>query len=607
MKKGLKFIALMLTVCLCMSLFAGCKKETTSSGLEKLGLEVWNTQGTDYTPTALAKNHHLKNWLEEKTGVYIEDIYGNGGSQWDPKLTKIIASGNIPDIVLCGAGQGGAHFKKLDQLKKLVKLSPEMLKEHAPNLWKKTPASYWKALEDEEGNIMGIPYSAPPSIEVVSGATEEDMQFLADNALQFENDVMYLKDACFWIRDDILKDIYPQARSYDELVARMEEVNRPIGDELLDIPIYSTQDFVDFFYKVRDNKYTVDGKPVYAFGYTGGDNWVGLNWFGADMIGYKGHNYSSTWNASEQKIEIPLMHEAVKEAGKIQNQMIADKVIDPESLVNTTALYKEKVMNGQYAVVVMSFLGTGNIINEELKAAGKDFQFRPFITQVPALEQYPAYKEEALWNSAFCMLNTLTDEEVIRVLEWVDIQFTDEYEKAYYWGPEEAGLYEETEDGKLVFKNEVYNDYFINGIGKLEADDREGLGLPVSHLGIRPTTVSVWDPRTMHRKLIYYPNTSSGFKFPYDSEHVTSVKLHPASQIWDARYADLPEVVAFWNERSKWESKFTMALAAEPKDFETKWQEAVDTVNSIVKLEDLENAMTEVAKPLADEIANRAE
>ncbi len=607
MKKGFRLIALMLTITMCLALFAGCKKETTSGGIEKLGLVVWNTQGTDYTPEPLAKGHLLKDWLEEKTGVFIEDIYGNGGSQWDPKLTKIIASGNIPDIVLCSAGQGGAHFQKLDQLGKLVKFTPEMLKKYAPNLWEKTPASYWSALTNEDGQILGIPYNAPPSIDVISGATEEDMEFIANSSLQFENDVMYLKDACFWVRDDILKDIYPDARSYDELVALMEERNEPIGDELLDIPVYSTDDFVDFFYKIRDNKYTSNGTPVYAFGYTGGDNWVGLNWFGADMIGYKGHNYSATWNAKEQKIEIPLMHEAVKEAGRIQNQMVADKVIDPESLVNTAALYKEKAMNGNYAVVVGSFLGTMNAINDELEKSGVDFRFRPFITQVPALEQYPAYKEEALWNSAFAITNTLTEEEVIKVLKWADIQYTTEYEKAYYWGPEEAGLYEETEDGKLIFKDKKYNDYFIDDTIDLEKDDRQGLGLPTSYLNLRPTSVSVWDARVMHRKLIYYPNTSSGFKFPYDSEHVTSVALHPASQIWDARYASLPEVISFWNERSKWESKFTMALAAEPKDFEKKWQEAVDTVNAIVKVEDLEAAMTKVAKPLAEEIANRAE
>ncbi len=606
MKKGLKVVALMTALIMCASLFAGCNEsKKTASGLEKLALEAWYTQGTDWTYDPVLSDHLLADWLLEETGVFIEDMYGNGGSQWDPKLTKIIASGNIPDLVICGAGQGGAHFKRLDELKKLYKLTPEMLKEYAPNVWKKTPESYWNALTDDEGYIMGIPYMAPPSEEVVNGATEEDIDFIDKTALTHETDVMYIKDACFWIRDDILKQFYPNAKSYDELCALLEERQEPIGDDVLDIPIDSTEEFVDFLYDIKDANIKEDGQTVYAFGYAGGDNWVGLNWFGADMMGYKNHNYSSTWNAKEQKIEIPIAHETVRETGKIQNQMIADKVIDPESLVNTSALYKEKVMNGNYAIVAMSFLGSGNDVNKELESAGKSFRFRPFITQVPNLEQYPAYREEALWNMSLGLTTELTDEEVKRVLNWIDVQFTDEFEKAYYWGPEEAGLYEETEDGKLVFKDKLFNDYFIHGTVDIEKKDRKGLQQKVTLAQIRPTTVSVWDPRTMHRVVLYKPNTSSGFKFTSDSVHVQNVKLHPASQVWDARYSEIPEVVAYWNNRSQWESAFTKALAADPKDFDKKWDEALKILNDIVNVEDLENAMTEVAKPLAEEIANR--
>ena len=43
-----------------------------------------------------------------------------------------------------------------------------------------------------------------------------------------------------WIRR-YFENVLSEAKSYNELVALLEERNEPIGDELLDIPIKSTQ------------------------------------------------------------------------------------------------------------------------------------------------------------------------------------------------------------------------------------------------------------------------------------------------------------------------------------------------------------------------------
>ena len=37
--------------------------------------------------------------------------------------------------------------------------------------------------------------------------------------------------------------IYPEAKSYDEINAILKEKQAPVGEELLDIPIYSQEDF----------------------------------------------------------------------------------------------------------------------------------------------------------------------------------------------------------------------------------------------------------------------------------------------------------------------------------------------------------------------------
>ena len=60
--------------------------------------------------------------------------------------------------------------------------------------------------------------------------------------------------------------------SYDEIIALLEEKQAPIGDEIMDIPIHTTEEFIDFMYKIRDLNKTENGKKVYAFGYAGDGN-----------------------------------------------------------------------------------------------------------------------------------------------------------------------------------------------------------------------------------------------------------------------------------------------------------------------------------------------
>ncbi len=612
MKKTNRILSLTLAALTTVGMFAGCKKEQKTelpsdgpyTPTNQLQLTIWETQGTDYSPTEQPKENLVENWLEEKTLVEIKNIYGNDGGQWDSKLSKLVAGNTLPHIVHCGGYQGPAHFAKLNQLGQVWELTPEMLQKYAPELWKRTPSKYWEQMK-VDGKILGIPYGFPESREIYTNATDEEYEFIANLKPRNVTDVTYQPNDCFWIRDDILKDIYPEAKSYDELCKALEEKGAPLEDELLDIPIKSTEEFVDFLYKIKEKGYKEHDKTVYAFGYNGGDNWVGLSWFGADMCGYKNHNYASTWNKNTQRIEIPIAHDVIKEAAKLENQMINDNVIDPESLAHTLSQYREKVYNGQYAIIAPSYVGSTTTINKQLEADGKNFRFRPFITQIPAQKDYPAYKEEASWANSICLLKTLSEEQVAQVLNWINTQYTDEFEQVRYWGPKEAGLYTETEDGKRQFTDERFTKYFIENDATAlpTVDDRKGLGTYGCEMAVLPTTgVGKWAPEVMYRVKKLTPAMGSGFCFTAESEHVKDVVTYPPCQIWSSVYAEVPEVVEFWGARDQWESKFRMALAADKNDFDSKWSDAVDNLNDIVKIEDLEEAMTKIAKPLAENI-----
>lgn len=614
MTKQKRVFALLMAAVMTAGMLSGCKKEeATSIDVDKNGnyipkkeleLTVWETQGTDYSPVSVYESDVVAKWLKEKTKVTVKNMYGNDGGQWDSKLSKLVAGNNLPDMVHCGAYQGPAHFAKLNKLGQVWELTEDMIKQYAPNVWKRTPSEFWEKIK-VDGKIFGIPYGSAPRREVYPDATDEEFEFISDLKTSYETDVTYSADSAFYIRDDILKMIYPEAHSYDELCKMLDEKGAPLGDELLDIPIKTTEEYVDFMYKIKELGLREGDKTVYAFGYTGGDNWVGLSWMGAEMIGYKNHNYTGTWNSVKQRIEIPLVHDAVKEAGRYENKMINDKVFDPESLAHTLAQYKEKVYNGQYAVIASGYVDNIKTINDTLEKQGKSYRFRPFITQVPALEEYKPFKEETLWTNSVCFLKTMSEADVIQVLNWINVQYSDEFEQVWCWGPEEAGLYTETEDGKRKFKDDKFNKYYIDGDTSQIPNEEDRLGLQgyAGLMLILPCTgKSKWDPVVMYRVKNYIPAMGSGFAFKKDSVHAQNIAKYPPCQIWSSVYAEIPEVVDFWAARDQWEGKFKMAIAANVNDFDAKWQEAIDEVNGIVDIKTMEDKMTEIAKPLAQDI-----
>ncbi len=612
-----RIIALAMAVVMCIALLAACGKEEQTVSVDtgdgyvptkELELTVWETQGTDYAPKTKIKKNVVEEWLAEKTKVTVENMYGNDGGQWDSKLTKLVAGNNMPDIVHCGAYQGPAHFKRLDELGKVRELTPEILQKYAPDVWARTPKEWWDKMTIN-GKILGIPYYGDMSRTMFSDVDDETYAFMEEYFKVPADDMTYASGGSLWIRDDILAQIYPETKSYDELVALLAEKNAPIGDELLDVPVNSTEDFIDLMYKIKDLNIKENGKTVYSFGYTGGDNWTALAILGAEMYGYKGHHYTGTWNSVTKRMEIPLAHDLIKQAAKTQTQMIIDRVSDPESLAHTSAQYKEKVMNGQYAIIPLP--GTVGInaqqLNDELKSLGKTFRYRPLITNVPAQKEYGAYKENQLWGASLCILNTLSEEEMYQVLNWINVQYTDEFEQIMFWGPESEGLYTTDENGRRVFTDDRFNKYYIDGDTSAlpEESDRLGLQGMSAVMNVLPFQgrTNEWNPVIIHRKLTYKPINSSGFRFAKDSVHTQNIATYPPCQVWSAVYAEIPEVVTFWSEREQWESKFKIAMASDSMEmFEQKWQDAIDELNRIVDIEVLENAMTEIARPLAEDI-----
>lgn len=594
-----KVLCVLLAFCMLFSAGCGKKKTAGSSGLQPDGsfvpnkdlkLTVWTTFSTDYVPEKQPDENVVEDWLVNKTRVKIDNVFGNRGGQWESMLAQLIAGNNFPDLVHCGAGQGAAHFARIAQADRIWELTPEMLKTYAPDIWEKVPAEMWERIK-VDGKIYGIPYQFPVSRDISSEVTEE----MEDCWTIPSADV----GTNFWIRDDILKMLYPDAMDYDEAVALLEEKNAPIGDYLCDVPINTTEDFVNLMKKIQDLNLTVGNKKVYPFGYVGSDCWTSLALLGGEMMGYRGHFYTSSWDPVNKRIRLPILEPIVKVAAKLQVQMIRDNLIDPESLVHTDAQYKEKVLNGQYAIASLSSIEHPPFINAELEKNGASFRYRPLYTMVKPAKGYELCEEPKLWGASVGILKKVSEEDIPQILNWMNVQFTDEYEQVRYWGPAEAGLYEDKEDGKRVFKDDRFNQRFIYHKGTAALPDEETKGLNQTNEGlfsIRFMNESKWDPMFYNGIRTYELVPISGAKFASGGTHAIKPIESPPFQAWAPEFANIDEVKKYWSSRSQWEEPFRVALAAKSDaEFEQKWKNATDNLRSLIDVDKMLDEMTEAA------------
>ncbi len=628
MKTMKRILALLLVATMALSLAAcGSSKQRQAATVEfdengnyivpdrHLEIIGWNTQGTDYAMGAdLGFKDVTADWLEARTNVSYKNIYGNDNGSWDAKLTRLVTGKNMPDVVFCGAFQGPAHFNKLDEMNVLYHLTPEMIQKVAPNLWARTPQDCWDAFtvtRDGETYITGIPYNIHVSYDEPFYAqtaefepyAEEDVQYIRETQLKYETDVTFLSTQCLYVRDDILKDFFPEAKTYDELVEILEETNAPLGDIMLDVPIYSTEELVDFMYAIQAKGYKEGGKTVYPFGYNGGDNWLALSQFGSELMGYKNHNYSGTINWNTKRYELFLLSDIVKESARLQNQMLNDEVIESESLAQPTNLYQEKVLNGQYAIAAINAFSQVGIVNDQLEEMGKTFRYRPLIMQIPNHPDYPAFTEKTMWMNSLAMTTTMTEADVYQYLYWIDSQYTTEWEEIAAWGSQSDELwhYETDENGRQIrkFNDERFNQEFLD-LDDTALADGETLGLgdtSGSEFPVYPLSTTKWNHLIYNRGYVYSETGDGGFRFPPESEHVKNVVAYPPTQIWSSIYADIPEVVDFWSTREQWESKTRIALGAKPGEFETRWAELEACIEGIVDIEAFEDACTAAAVP----------
>jgi hypothetical protein len=111
-----------------------------------------------------------------------------------------------------------------------------------------------------------------------------------------------------YIRDDVLKMLYPDARAQSDLEDLYMKNGGFTEEEIFDIPIKSNEDFVKLLYDIKALNLTDGNQKIFpTFAFAGGDN-------------------------STKRVELALKQNFFKENLKLWNQLVADDVASQESL-----------------------------------------------------------------------------------------------------------------------------------------------------------------------------------------------------------------------------------------------------------------------------------
>ncbi|MDR1438544.1 MAG: hypothetical protein LBJ10_00570 [Clostridiales bacterium] len=541
---------------------------------QQLALVHWNGQGVGGDIVRMPTDDVVTPEITRVTGVSIDynNSFDNAGQTADVKLAQMIATKSFPSIV---AAPG--NLKKLVEADLIYDLT-DYMPVYGRTALTRYPASVVQAHQE----IIGVPgriYVYP--YEVNSPKFSQPELSVSDIYGQLPTNGMCL------IRDDILKMLYPSARTQDEIEALYMQNGGFTEEEIFDVPIKSAEDFVQLLYDIQALGLMEGTQKVYpTYAFAGGDNWDLMQnlWSWWDGWGGDINNTMFTyWDKATKQVELTPKQGFFKNDMKIWNQLVLDDVASQESLTLPRDVFVEKMNNGLYALTYGANWPDG----DALKLAGKDYRYRRLFLDIPINRERFLVMEnpaEATGNGICIFKDSVKEEDLPQILRWMDFQISEVGDKLMAWGPRSAGLFDEGEDGRRSFKDPALADYMVYG-GESELSNKynlisgrsqlvepygHGIAFPAYYDGYNK-----YSPQLMYEKERSVEDTDQYF----ESRRVRSVEAvmsnYPA--IWS--FANLLESVqSAWESRPAVEAALTKVLAAPPDGFEAAYQNLLATL-----------------------------
>lgn len=589
-----KTLSLILALVLMASLFVGCNDQASVSTGEfvdvdykfneeadkvmdssdmpdwtgkQLDLSVWYATGSYHAnKNKLAENDVVWPELKRVTGVTFNPntSFDNNGETQDAKISKIIATDEWPDILWGSSDSITDQLIEQDLLWELSELIPEYMP-HLHALMQK--GDFMKSTRDD-GKIYELFMDASTTYAY----PDMDPEILARNSTPI-HDTSYV-----YVRDDILKEIKPEALTQKELLAIFEKNGKFTQEEILNGAFNSKEEFYQFLRDVKALGKKEGNRDVYAtYALSGSDNWDFLTVLAGSLDGFNSwqgisnNNYFTYFDVETEKIEYMFQQDWYKQDVKELVELIQEDVICQDSLIDNRATYEEKCATGQYAVLYGGTMPDLVTLNKNAEPYG--YQYRKVIINIPYNQNKFLPMANTLGGSykyAF-FKNKISAEDLPQVLRFFDYQLTQVGGKLRYWGPRSAGLFTEDENGTMRFVDKALEDESVRDTG---SDLQIKYGLQGKAWIAPPPGTYQWDPKFFYDVL---PSAKTMERYLNTGIYNPQTRIHGTAPSVYTKFPEfIEETKTFWDARSAFETALTKVLTAtSDEEFEKLWADLV--------------------------------
>lgn len=426
---------------------------------KSMNLVYWYCPGTNAPEIGKkAKNDVVREELTRVSGISwdAEASFDNNGETPDSRVAKIIATDTWPDVAY---SMDSNLLKKLSDADKIWDLT-EMIPKYMPNYMKivnadESTKKEYEELKYEDGKMWRFR-------GVSSGAAKYIDPDYSDEKYASLITPEETRD-WIWVRDDILKMLYPNAKTQSEIKEKYVQEGAYTEDDFRDVVISSKEEFKELLVNINNLGLTENGRKVWPF-YThdGSDNWGSLARF-TSLVGggcKTTVNYFAYYDNGQKKLVRTADQEWFKDFMHFYVELINEGLASKEAIIDNAASFNQKKSNGEYAVIY------GNTVpptDQALKAAGKNYSYRKVLLDIPMdysrfLKQNTSPKVfDGAPLTIFKTNNIKTEADLEQVLRYIDFFYSDAGMKFSFWGPKKAGLFTE-ENGVLQYTDKKLED-----------------------------------------------------------------------------------------------------------------------------------------------------
>lgn len=587
-----KLVSLFLVLVLSLAVFSGCKDEkkkgtvvdtgiyaneladkvSDSSELPDWGgskreLVVWYGSGTGATNrNKKAENDVVTPELFRVTGVKFseEKSFDNGGELMDAKFAKIAAAKDWPDILIEPEQSVLDKLIAQDMVYDLSDYIPKYMPHLQALLEKGGDDPYLKSTYEN-----GAIYELKLYPDILYAYPDIDpVQLARINIPVNPNGFVY-------VRDDILKMIYPDALTQEDIEKIYEKNGKFTEEEILNCAFESKEEFFEFLYKVQQLDLKKGNRKVYpTYAADGTDNWMLMTYLGSLYGRYvgggsaaSGATYFTYYDKEKKSVEYMYEQDFFKDCVKDWNKLVQDNVASKDSLIDNRAAFEEKVNNGEYAVIYGSSLPSITTINQQ----SQGYKYRKVYLDIPVNYDKFLFASTGSTGKGYAILKeSVSEEELPQVLRFFDFMLTDVGQKLVHWGPRSAGLFEEI-DGERVFTDKELEECAVYDVPN---DKLLYYGLQNKQWPGYPSTVNKYHPKLTYDVL---PKVEQADRF-FD---LGTVRTAPRIKAINADIMRFDEygcdsVDRFWSARTAFEEALTKVFTAKTDaEFETLYADVI--------------------------------